>query len=229
MNRFKNQLIVAAVFALLAAIGTIMNSHQVAAQPGPPGGMAVNIVNPLPVPVTGSTTVSGTVAATQSGSWNVGITGTPTINFTNTAATPIFVRNVDNPGHNPYAEFQILRFGICSLCSGPVNFAIVPPGKRLVVTNISGEIDLGGGAQIIRVQAFNGSTVSPSDISLPVTLQFSGVAGTGGASTVFVFNQQCLLFVDAGNRPGAFVVADNPSASIGETSINMTGYFVNVP
>jgi hypothetical protein len=50
MNRFKNHLIVAAVFALLAVIGTIMNSHQAAAQP--PDGLAVKIVNPLPVPVT---------------------------------------------------------------------------------------------------------------------------------------------------------------------------------
>jgi hypothetical protein len=31
----------------------------------------MHIVNPVPVPVTGSTTVSGTVAATQSGAWSV--------------------------------------------------------------------------------------------------------------------------------------------------------------
>ena len=31
----------------------------------------MDIVNPVPVPVTGSTTVSGTVAATQSGAWTV--------------------------------------------------------------------------------------------------------------------------------------------------------------
>src|SRR5215467_10429922 len=79
---------------MLAIIGTIMNSHQAAAQPpGPTGGLAVNIVNPVPVPVTGSTTVSGTVAATQSGAWNVGITG-----------QPIAFKNVDEPGRRPYQE-----------------------------------------------------------------------------------------------------------------------------
>jgi hypothetical protein len=62
------------VLSVLAVIGTIMNSHQAAAQ-GPPDGMAVKIVSPLLVPATGLTTVSGTVAATQSGPWNVGITG----------------------------------------------------------------------------------------------------------------------------------------------------------
>src|SRR5258708_246661 len=76
MKRFRNHAIAIAVFAALAVIGTVMNSRQATAQ-GPPDGLAVRIVSPLPVPVTGSTTVSGTVAATQSGPWNVGITGQP--------------------------------------------------------------------------------------------------------------------------------------------------------
>src|SRR5258708_66895 len=79
MSRFKNRLILTAVFAALAVAGMIMNSHPVSAQQGPPGGLAVKIVGPLPVPTTGSSTVSGTVGATQSGQWNVGITGTPNV------------------------------------------------------------------------------------------------------------------------------------------------------
>src|SRR5260370_30822240 len=73
--RFKRHLIVAALFVILAAIGTLMNSRQVAAQ-GPPDGLAVRIVNPLPVPTQGTSTVTGTVAATQSGTWKVGVNGT---------------------------------------------------------------------------------------------------------------------------------------------------------
>jgi hypothetical protein len=72
--RFKNHLIAAALFVILAAIGTLMNSKQVAAQ-GPPDGLAVRIVNPLPVPTQGTSTVTGTVAATQSGTWKVGVNG----------------------------------------------------------------------------------------------------------------------------------------------------------
>src|SRR5215471_17367047 len=62
MKRFKNRLIVGAVFALLVTIGSLMNLHQAAAQ-GPPTGLAVNIVNPVPVPVsiTGSNGITGTV------------------------------------------------------------------------------------------------------------------------------------------------------------------------
>jgi hypothetical protein len=44
MDRFKNHLLALAVLSVLAVIGTIMNSHQAAAQ-GPPDGMAVKIVN----------------------------------------------------------------------------------------------------------------------------------------------------------------------------------------
>src|SRR5215467_15729029 len=82
MNRFKNHLIAAAMLSVLAIVGTIMNSHQVAAQ-GPPDGLAVRIVNPIPVPVTGSLGVNGTVPVTGS----VSITG-------NSAAQPLFVRDV---------------------------------------------------------------------------------------------------------------------------------------
>lgn len=74
MSRFKNQLIGAGILALLGVTGTIMN-----AQHNGRGSEPVTVVNTNanPVPVTGSTVVSGTVAATQSGTWNVGIHGTP--------------------------------------------------------------------------------------------------------------------------------------------------------
>src|SRR5215831_20547904 len=89
MQTLRNKLIAFAALVVLAAVGSLMNSHQAAAQQGPPTGLAVNIVNPLPVPVTGSTTVSGTVGATQSGNWNVGILGTPAVTVANnTAASP---------------------------------------------------------------------------------------------------------------------------------------------
>src|SRR5262245_28788280 len=35
--------------------------------------------NPVPTKSTGTTSVAGTVSATQSGNWNVGISGTPTV------------------------------------------------------------------------------------------------------------------------------------------------------
>src|SRR5262245_39799134 len=100
MDRFKNYLISAVVLSVLAVIGAIMNSHQAAAQ-GPTNGLAVNIVNPLPLPVKGSASISGTVAVTQSGSWNVGILGSPTVTL-NPPTNPWPTRNIDERGRVPY-------------------------------------------------------------------------------------------------------------------------------
>jgi hypothetical protein len=130
MHDFKKRMLVAAIIAGLAVIGYLMNSQQAVAQ-GPPGGLAVNIVNPVPVPVTGSTTVSGAVAATQSGTWNVGITGTPNVNVKNPATAPVLFLNVNDPGRIPYQSRQD--------CSGPLNsgncsasWPPVPANHRLV-------------------------------------------------------------------------------------------------
>src|SRR5215471_3144867 len=78
MSKLWQCLIGATVFGVLVAIGVPLSSTRAEAQ-GPPDGLAVRIVNPVPVPVTGTSTVSGTVSAAQSGVWNVGITGTPTV------------------------------------------------------------------------------------------------------------------------------------------------------
>jgi hypothetical protein len=58
MNRFKSYV---AGAALLAVVGTFMSSRQATAQSGNgaqgnpvPGSAPVNIVSPLPLPVTGS-------------------------------------------------------------------------------------------------------------------------------------------------------------------------------
>src|SRR5262245_31875248 len=78
---------------------------------GPEAGINVNVVNPptSPVPVTGSIAVTGTsnvnvtntsipvtgtVNSSQSGAWNVGITGTPTVKVSNDQSlqTPYYSR-----------------------------------------------------------------------------------------------------------------------------------------
>jgi hypothetical protein len=82
MSQFsRKQFIVAGTSAVLAvAVTTLLRAHPAAAQNPSPGSAPVSIVSPIPLPVTGSTTISGTVAATQSGTWNVN------------------VRNIDEPG-----------------------------------------------------------------------------------------------------------------------------------
>jgi hypothetical protein len=154
MKRFKNHLIVATVLSLLAIAGTIMNSHQAKAQ-GPPGGLAVNIVNPLPVPVTGSTTVSGTVAATQSGAWNVGITGTPNVNVTNPATAPVLALDISKSASRHVQLDCEIFSGAGSVCTDVAALTpyVVPPGQNLVVTSVDIVGAAGGGVFTVAIQA----------------------------------------------------------------------------
>src|SRR5215831_17654974 len=115
MTTFQKRALLTAVIAGFAVIGYLMNSQQAVAQ-GPPNGLAVNIVNPVPLPVTGATTVSGTVAATQSGNWNVGINGTAAVKDT----------------ENPARHFVSFEFA-----PGYAPSYTVPTGKILVIEWVS--------------------------------------------------------------------------------------------
>lgn len=76
--------------AILTALGNVLTAIQ-APQPITDNGQSITVDGVVGVsgtiPVTdngGSLTVDGIVGATQSGPWNVGITGTPTVNIGNT-------------------------------------------------------------------------------------------------------------------------------------------------
>jgi len=175
MKRFKNHLIAAAVLSVLATIGTIMNSHQAAAQPpGPPGGLAVNVVSSIPL----QATVSG----------NVGITGTADVNVKNLATAPVLSLNVNDPGRIPYQK-SVTSSG------HPVTFPAVPTGKRLVIQHVS--ID----ASLVGVST---STAVTGDISLspgPVVGQFGLTILPLGTRTEAIVDQPTLVYADAGQSP----------------------------
>jgi len=209
MNKLKTNLVVAAAFAVLAIIGTIMNAqYATAQQQGPPDGLAVRLVSPLPLPVTG----------------NVVITGTPTVNFGNTAANPLFVRNPDEPGRNPYQERKSFTFTSTDSCGGnncDVTFGLVPAGKRLVVTDVSGELGLQGGASLLRI--FLGTSIPNMRVNIPTNLE-----SVSGAIQFRQFNQQVHLYVEASNAPEVtFELSTNPGNFF--QSVALAGYYVNLP
>lgn len=144
MQNLRSKLIALAAVGILAAVGTLMNSKQAAAAAS---GPTVTIDGPFPLPVTGTATVSGSVAAAQSGVWNVGISGTPsvsvtslpavqlsgtpTVNVATQSGAPLMVVNLSDRGRTPYQSI------LPDCASGSCQFPPVPAGYRLVVESIS--------------------------------------------------------------------------------------------
>src|SRR6185369_5192312 len=87
MKKFSKVLLSTLAFAILTAVfGTI---HPKPAGAQGQSGPTVKVVNttsePVPTAAQGTTAVSGSVNAVQSGTWNVGIAGTPTVKLDATA------------------------------------------------------------------------------------------------------------------------------------------------
>jgi len=149
MKRFKKHLILAAVLAGLAIAGTMMNPHPASAGNPVPGSSPVNIVSPVPLP----TTVSGPVAATQSGTWNVGVNGTPTVNLA--AGTVVSLPTHLGVPPGSASAPNIVNIAIGTSCghqfcqinpdgTSSTTAFVIPPKHFLVVTDIMFALSGGG-------------------------------------------------------------------------------------
>jgi len=224
MNRFKTQLIAAALLSVLAVIATIMNSHQAAAQ-GPPGSMAVNIVNPLPVPV------SGAVTSTVTGS--VGLASGTSVRVNNTVTDAVWVRTVTD-GIEPF-QAQ----GNCAHPGGSLNqcFATIftpPAGKRAVIEYFSGSSQISSSTSNVLVVVPSLSTKTGQaarlDHFLPNVLAFNVLDLV--AQSRAIWGQQVHLYADSGQ---AIVGQLQLNTSSGfrtpnfVASLTISGYLVDVP
>jgi hypothetical protein len=135
MSTFKKRMLVAAVIAGLAVIGSLMNSQQSTVRAA--GGPTVTIDQAqLPLPVQGSLGISGTVAATQSGIWNVGITGTPNVHVTNPVAAPALTLDISKSASG-HVQLTCDNLPTGSTCGGNMlSPYVVPAGQNLVVTSV---------------------------------------------------------------------------------------------
>jgi hypothetical protein len=107
------------------------------------------------------------------------------------AVRAALVSNVDDPGRIPYQQSFVVFFG------GANNSQLtpaVPPGKRVVITNISGAVDTNMPAGAL-LQPHIG-LLGANPLIYP-TLIFSG---SGNGENSFAFNQQTLLFANPGDR-----------------------------
>ncbi len=106
------------------------------------GSAPVTVVNtPLPVTLEGTGSISGNVNATQSGTWNVGVTSLPAVQLA--AGTTVGISGgtlaADDPAKQAFALNLCASSG--ETC-GPPSAATVPVGTRYVIETVSGQCDL---------------------------------------------------------------------------------------
>ncbi len=217
MQTFQNKLLALAGVVMLALIGSLMNSRQTTAQAA--GSAPVTIVGPLPLPVTGSSTVTGTVAATQSGSWNVGIT--------NTAAAPVLVRDVDNAARQPFQadcnSFASSNVVQCSIASA------LPLTKQLVIQNVSLHVFTDTGVAVeATLSSIKGSTFH--SLYVPLENLGSCTLCVGGPVHTYVATTPVTLYPEPGSSVFVEVDFDGTLPPDGmNLQATVSGYFVNLP
>jgi hypothetical protein len=244
VKRFARALGATLAIVVLGSFVFLVPQKNVTAQSGP----MVTIVNPLPLPVTGNVNaaVNGTVAAQQSGAWNVGITGTPNVNIGNYPATltgasvPVSgsvnanvtfpqnlpVYNLDDRGRIPY-QSTVDMVGKCPNVSNPVecsfSFPVVPAGHRLVVEHVSGLIQTTPTPPFIAVTFFAPRSVGGLVANFLVpSVDFNGFEAIGA------FDRQVLMFYDQAQEPSVLVFAGGatfPSAL--NQFITLSGYLLD--
>jgi hypothetical protein len=134
------------------------------------------------------------------------------------------VENIDEPGRNPYQEGVFVDCPGSQFCN--FFYSAVPTGKRLVLTDISGFIDVDNGTLP------NGILSSSSSASSAAFQAFTGVTGnvfSGGGTRIFI-NQRVQAYFGAGEIPHVFLGLASTSDSFkdgGEVAIS--GYYVSAP
>jgi len=226
MKRFAKILSLTAGLGIVTVVFSFITDRPVPAQ-GPPPGLAVNVVNtPVPVSLTGTGNITGSVKVTNfpatqpvSGTVNVGnmptvgITGTPNVNVTNPATQPLLVLNVNDPGRIPYQGLAG-----CNNCNF-VAFPVVPSGHRLVIQHVS-------------IIAFAAQPLSPSTsaragvgglIDLVMTVQPTDANETALGSAIV--NQPVLEYFDADETPNVHVGLS--TAPVYSLTATLTGYMLD--
>lgn len=133
------------------------------------------------------------------------------------------VQSVDEPARNPYQEtqFNVVCRGT-SICG--LDFAVVPAGKRLVVTHISGYVDTANGTM---PNSFLQSTLGGTyTATVPIIAARGPLSALG---TRYVISQNVLAYFGPGESPRGSYQGLLGEVMSGGALMMLSGYFINLP
>ena len=174
MKRFSKPAAALFVITALIAVGSLMPQPGNAASSMTTQPVLVTNSSTQPVPVNG--TVTGSVGASQAGTWNVGINGTPTVNVGSMPALNGTVNIGNTPSVNIAGTVGPLPASLATHFGQPeANLVTLQPG------------DIAGGTtQIIHSDGSMGDWAGPINQVLVIT----GYSFSGNTSSA---NQYCLV------------------------------------
>jgi hypothetical protein len=220
----KNLILAAGCLIALGSIGTVMNRGSSPVALRADGGPTVTIGSPIPLPVTGGLTISGTPSVNVANTPNVNVNNTPNVHVTNsptvqvgnTSANPVPTTDRDATGRNLYQAVSN-----CSNVPNPcvIAFPAVPAGKRLVITHVSALAVMPSATALVVVELRGGNIFQ----FLP------SVASPGNFTGQFdsIVNQEVLAAYEVGQTPEV----DGFAATVSTFTVvaSISGYMIDVP
>ena len=218
MSAWLNTAAAVVVVAFASAVMVSAAPPPATSAPGlsPAHVLVINgAAQPVPVAPQGTTIVGGSVAATQSGTWNVGVAGTADVRVTNASPLPVTLQ-----GGEAAAQL-VMNAAAASFTSGESTVVLyrVPAGKRLIVdqVGISSHVVAGTVRAAICREGFI--------YCLPIVVQNQGVFG---GNVQFAGTERVTYFAEAGEQ--MFGVCANSTGSSGDyCSATFVGRLVDGP
>ena len=157
---------------------------------------------------------------------DVNVVNTPTVNVANTTASPVQVRDVDNPASQPFQAQVVGGFADGASTTGDITIGTVPAGKLLVIKHISAFGTMLHGQKIVR------ATIQTGDVSTYVTISPQG-SNADGSRDYFVGSDEVITFV-FGKTITEYITMQAERDSAGganptSVTIKISGYFVDCP
>jgi len=189
----------------------------------------VKIVEPLPLPVTGSVDINGTPT--------VILAPDATVKVENPDGRPLLVQNVDEPGRQPHSvwvEFTMTDTPLCSWnCENIARFGWVavmdvsvpvPEGKRWVITHISGRLPTAGPTAHVALQDMR--IISLQMVKAGYFGPFFPVQ-SDGSTIMQQFGGPIFTTVGPGEKAHLNVLAEEPNNYF--SFVNLSGYLIDAP
>jgi hypothetical protein len=196
MYKYRNSLIGFAGLSFLIGAIALVTPRPTQGQDGdtvgPPKPVKVINTPAEPVPVTGTTTITGDISLAPGTSVainntpNVNVVNTPTVQVGNTPDAPVSARDVDNPARQPFHKSINIGF--------PSAF-VVPNGKRLVIEFFSARVSFPAECRL-------------SDLSITTTTEGEGALHFFLPTTIdpvllaraMVVSQETRIYADPGTE-----------------------------